>query len=263
VSPTPKRKDPRAAVGPRQQAGATPSTAPIVLVIGDADGSLSSLTEAAGASRWSVDLCPDVVDARTRMSESTPQLIVIDDEGIGENDRGWLFERIRHLAPRALVIYVATHHDVGTEKRARAQGVHYYMSKPIDPYRFTDVSLLMVREAFKPKSLLADLPPPVAREHYELSRLGVAVGPRHKQAQRRYLPVAGGTETGLQAVSLPSAGVEPVIETHLGVPSFADVERDLIRRALENTGGNKVQTAKLLRISRTRLYAKIEKYALG
>ena len=224
------------------------------------------------------------------MSESTPQLIVIDDEGIGENDRGWLFERIRHLAPRALVIYVATHHDVGTEKRARAQGVHYYMSKPIDPYRFTDVSLLMVRQAFKPKSqdsapstcgncptrskvpsrlgrtssiTLVDLPPPVAREHYELSRLGVAVGPRHKQAQRRYLPVAGGTETGLQAVSLPSAGVEPVIETHLGVPSFADVERDLIRRALENTGGNKVQTAKLLRISRTRLYAKIEKYALG
>jgi two-component system, NtrC family, response regulator AtoC len=47
-----------------------------------------------------------------------------------------------------------------------------------------------------------------------------------------------------------------------GLPSFADVERELIRRALENTEGNKVQAAKLLRISRKKLYAKIEKYGL-
>ena len=50
--------------------------------------------------------------------------------------------------------------------------------------------------------------------------------------------------------------------TAQGTPSFADVERDLIRRALENTEGNKVQAAKLLRISRKKLYAKIEKYGL-
>ena len=47
-----------------------------------------------------------------------------------------------------------------------------------------------------------------------------------------------------------------------GVQSFADVERELIRRALESTEGNKVQAAKLLRISRKKLYAKIEKYGL-
>ncbi|MGD0076556.1 MAG: helix-turn-helix domain-containing protein, partial [Candidatus Binataceae bacterium] len=46
------------------------------------------------------------------------------------------------------------------------------------------------------------------------------------------------------------------------VPSFAEVERDLIRRALESTAGNKVQAARLLRISRKKLYAKIEKYRL-
>ncbi len=46
------------------------------------------------------------------------------------------------------------------------------------------------------------------------------------------------------------------------VQSFADVERELIRRALESTEGNKVQAAKLLRISRKKLYAKIEKYGL-
>ncbi len=46
------------------------------------------------------------------------------------------------------------------------------------------------------------------------------------------------------------------------VGSFADTERDLIRRALESTGGNKVAAARLLRISRKKLYAKIAKYGL-
>jgi two-component system response regulator AtoC len=49
----------------------------------------------------------------------------------------------------------------------------------------------------------------------------------------------------------------------MGLQSFADVERELIRRALENTEGNKVQAAKMLRISRKKLYAKIEKYGLS
>jgi transcriptional regulator with PAS, ATPase and Fis domain len=47
------------------------------------------------------------------------------------------------------------------------------------------------------------------------------------------------------------------------VTSFADAERDLIVRALESTGGNKVAAAKLLRISRKKLYAKIAKYGLS
>jgi transcriptional regulator with PAS, ATPase and Fis domain len=47
------------------------------------------------------------------------------------------------------------------------------------------------------------------------------------------------------------------------VSSFADTERDLIRRALESTNGNKYQAAKLLGISRKKLYAKIAKYGLS
>jgi DNA-binding NtrC family response regulator len=51
-------------------------------------------------------------------------------------------------------------------------------------------------------------------------------------------------------------------ETRLAgpVPTFADLERDLVRRALESTGGNKVQAARLLGVSRKRLYAKLRKY---
>jgi transcriptional regulator with PAS, ATPase and Fis domain len=45
-------------------------------------------------------------------------------------------------------------------------------------------------------------------------------------------------------------------------PSFADAERDLMTRALAATAGNKLQAARLLGISRKKLYAKIAKYGL-
>jgi transcriptional regulator with PAS, ATPase and Fis domain len=46
------------------------------------------------------------------------------------------------------------------------------------------------------------------------------------------------------------------------VGTFAEAERDIIARALEMSGGNKVHAARTLKISRKRLYAKIEKYGL-
>jgi transcriptional regulator with PAS, ATPase and Fis domain len=46
------------------------------------------------------------------------------------------------------------------------------------------------------------------------------------------------------------------------IGSFADSERTIIQRALKSTEGNKVQAAKLLKISRKKLYAKITKYGL-
>ncbi|MGC2758667.1 MAG: sigma-54 dependent transcriptional regulator [Candidatus Binatus sp.] len=51
-------------------------------------------------------------------------------------------------------------------------------------------------------------------------------------------------------------------QSELPIGSFAEAERDLIARALKSTEGNKVQAAAMLRISRKKLYAKIEKYGL-
>ncbi len=48
----------------------------------------------------------------------------------------------------------------------------------------------------------------------------------------------------------------------VAVGTFAEAERDIIARALEMAGGNKVHAARTLKISRKRLYAKIEKYGL-
>jgi transcriptional regulator with PAS, ATPase and Fis domain len=46
------------------------------------------------------------------------------------------------------------------------------------------------------------------------------------------------------------------------VGTFAEGEREIIRRALQSTSGNKVAAANLLRVSRKKLYAKIAKYGL-
>jgi transcriptional regulator with PAS, ATPase and Fis domain len=62
------------------------------------------------------------------------------------------------------------------------------------------------------------------------------------------------------------AGVEPaaqaVAPAGTATLSFTDTERDLIRRALVSTGGNKLRAAKLLGISRKRLYARLRRYQL-
>ncbi len=63
--------------------------------------------------------------------------------------------------------------------------------------------------------------------------------------------------------SISGIHAQPTAVVNRGsVGSFADAERDLIRRAIESTGGNKVAAAKLLKISRKKLYAKIAKYGL-
>jgi transcriptional regulator with PAS, ATPase and Fis domain len=49
----------------------------------------------------------------------------------------------------------------------------------------------------------------------------------------------------------------------LGIGTFADMERELILRALEACDWNKVHTAAMLKISRKKLYAKINKYQLA
>ena len=52
------------------------------------------------------------------------------------------------------------------------------------------------------------------------------------------------------------------VTAELPLATFAEAERELIARALHSVSGNKVHAARLLRISRKRLYAKIAKYEL-
>jgi DNA-binding NtrC family response regulator len=47
------------------------------------------------------------------------------------------------------------------------------------------------------------------------------------------------------------------------VGSYAEFERNAIASALERAGGNKVQAARILKISRKKLYDRIERYGIS
>jgi DNA-binding NtrC family response regulator len=71
----------------------------------------------------------------------------------------------------------------------------------------------------------------------------------------------------IQLADLPPAisgnQERPILSENRPIATFAEVERNLIARALETTDGNKLAAARLLKISRKKLYAKISKYELG
>ena len=66
-----------------------------------------------------------------------------------------------------------------------------------------------------------------------------------------------------RATALSANDPPPSLADTLPTGSFAEAERELIARALKSTSGNKVAAAALLRISRKKLYAKIEKYGIS
>ncbi len=73
---------------------------------------------------------------------------------------------------------------------------------------------------------------------------------------------AGVAGSRLERASRRAEGASREASNDLPIVTFAEAERELIARALRSTDGNKVQAATLLRISRKKLYAKIEKYSL-
>ena len=68
-------------------------------------------------------------------------------------------------------------------------------------------------------------------------------------------------ETGGAPESVRADGAHPAFTIPLGA-SAADVERELIRRTLEMTGGNKTKAAKILGLSLKTIHNKTKKYGL-
>jgi response regulator of citrate/malate metabolism len=64
------------------------------------------------------------------------RLVILDDQTVEEDDRGWLLAQIRkHFSGHSL-IYVAESHTEHTERKARTCGAHYYVSKPLPLEQF-------------------------------------------------------------------------------------------------------------------------------
>jgi DNA-binding response OmpR family regulator len=64
------------------------------------------------------------------------RLVILDDQAVEESDHSWLLAQIRKHFSGASLLYVAASQSDGNEKRARANGAHYYTSKPLSLERF-------------------------------------------------------------------------------------------------------------------------------
>ena len=81
------------------------------------------------------------------------------------------------------------------------------------------------------------------------------------QVTAKYLPIRI-SEGGALPVPMQEGQGNGQIQLPSGGTSLYDVERDLIRQALEQSRGNKTMAAKLLRITRDTLRYKVKKYDL-
>jgi DNA-binding NtrC family response regulator len=131
-----KRPNYAAATGGRSaRAGdSAPLAAPTVVVF-SADKELTALAQRAAPEPWKVENCEDPAIGREALSRPNVKLVIVDDEVVREDARGWLLDRIHRFVPQALLIYVAASHSPADEKRARSYAAQYYTAKPIDAER--------------------------------------------------------------------------------------------------------------------------------
>ena len=109
----------------------------------------------------------------------------------------------------------------------------------------------------------------------EAFRIGRGQCIEHYGVGEAYLPVleslgrlcqaAGGAESGDDAPAsggAPAVGAAAVIRLPEDGVSLRDVQYELVRQAMERTGGNQTKAAQLLRISRDALRYKIKSFGL-
>lgn len=121
--------------------------APPTVVVFSADEKLTALTEQAAPSPWKIERCEDAGLGRDLLSLPNVRLVIVDDETVQEDVRGWLLDRIRRFVPQALLIYIAASHTPDYEKRARGYAAQYYTAKPLDMDRTLRVLQSFVRVA--------------------------------------------------------------------------------------------------------------------
>ncbi len=76
---------------------------------------------------------------REVLAQPNVRLAILDDEAVKENDRGRLLAQIRRHFSGVSLLYIADSQSDAGEKRARANGAHYYVSKPLSLERFGHV----------------------------------------------------------------------------------------------------------------------------
>ena len=121
---------------------------PPTLVLISADDGLSRFVTGKVKPPWNISAYRPTEMVRPMFTDPNVQLVVFDDEAIDASLRGMLLGRIRRLTGGGALLYVAGSHSDQTERQARANGAHYYVSKPIEFEGFSRVleSFLRIRK---------------------------------------------------------------------------------------------------------------------
>ena len=121
---------------------------PTLLLLSD-DKALAELVREIAKRPWNlVRQATDGHMSREVFTQPNVRLVVLDDQTVEETDRGWLLAQIRkHFSSNSL-LYIAGNQSDANEKRARANGAHYYISKPLslEPFRHVLRSFLQVQQ---------------------------------------------------------------------------------------------------------------------
>jgi DNA-binding NtrC family response regulator len=138
--------------------------------------------------------------------------------------------------------------------RERKDDVPLLVQHFLDKLRVDGTPVVTVsQEAMR--SLMAFVWPGNVRQLENAIERAVAFASSRGQIEAADLPpevASARTESAMPGVSLPEEGLD--LESLI-----AGIERDLIQRSLERTGGNKGQAAKLLNLKRTTLVEKIKR----
>jgi len=113
--------------------------APSVLLL-SADEELADFVRLVLRRPWRlVRQRADKFMTREVLARPNVRLAILDDQAVNESDRGRLLAQIRKHFLGVPLLYVAGSPNDGNEKRARANGAHYYVSKPLSFERFGQV----------------------------------------------------------------------------------------------------------------------------
>lgn len=113
--------------------------APSVLLLSD-DAALEDLVRGVVKRPWKlIRHRGDKFMTREVLAQPNVRLAILDDQTVEENDRGRLLAQIRKHFSGVSLLYVAGAQTDLNEKRARANGAHYYVSKPLSLEQFGHV----------------------------------------------------------------------------------------------------------------------------
>lgn len=109
---------------------------PTLLLLSD-DKTLANHVHGIVKRPWKL-VWPDASEWTNREVFAQPnvRLLILDDQAVEENNRGWLLAQIRRYFSGTFLIYIAGNQSDGNEKRARTTDSHYYISKPLSFERF-------------------------------------------------------------------------------------------------------------------------------